>query len=55
MFLDLTYSCRTLFYDTFDKTVTRYPGHGTKMWFLLFSWDVKKIFNLVVFTCLLLG
>ena len=34
LFLDLTYSCRTPFYDTFDKTVTRYPGHGTKMWFL---------------------
>ena len=30
LFLDLTYSCRTLFCDTFDKTVTRYPGHGTK-------------------------
>ena len=54
-FLDLTYSCRSLFYDTFDKTVTRYPGHGTKMWFLQFSWDVKEIFSLLIFTCLLLG
>ena len=38
--LDLTYSCRTLFYDTFDMTVTLNPGHGTKMWLLQFSWDV---------------
>ena len=33
-FLDLTYSCRTLFYDTFDMAVTLNPGHGTKMWLL---------------------
>ena len=36
-------------------SVTCYPGHGTKMWFLYFSLDVKEIFSLLIFTCLWLG
>ena len=44
-FLDLTYFCRTQFLDS----VTLYPGHGTKMRLLYFSWDVKEILGRFVF------
>ena len=30
------------------KQTKLYPGHGTKMWLLYLSWDVQKIFGLLV-------
>ena len=53
-FLDLTYSCITLFYDTFDKTLYNFtlvtaPQYGSS------SSVEREIFGLLVFTRLLLG
>ena len=51
-FMDLTYSCRTLFYDTFDMTLLHLilvtaPKCG--------QLGCIEIFGLLVFTCLLIG
>ena len=55
-FLDLTYSCRTLFYDTFDMTILHLilvtaPKYGYSSSVGMY----KKIFGLLVFTRLLIG
>ena len=51
LFLDHTYLCRTLFYDTFDLTLL----HLVLVTAQKCGWDVKEIFDLLVFTRLLIG
>ena len=52
-FLDLTYSCRTLFYDTFDVTLLHLIRHQNVV--TLPQLGCIEIFGLLVFTRLLIG
>ena len=54
-FLDLTYSCRTLFYDTFDMTLLHLILVTAPNVVTLAELGCIEIFGLLVFTRLLIG
>ena len=54
-FLDLTYSCRTLFCDTFDMTLLHFILVTAPKFGYLSSVGCIEIFGLLVFTRLLIG
>ena len=53
--LDLTYSCKTLFYDTFDMTLLHLILVTAPNVVILVQLGCIEIFGLLVFTRLLIG